>query len=365
MSNAGRIAGIDDISQGIGLDLKPYVLGAAGNAPGRKPAGRPTGDVDVGARRVLQRDAGAQGELHGQHRLRRNRSRRAPHQPDALPAVLPGEARVLSRRRQLLRVSRAATRARSSAGASASTPAQPQPILYGAKLIGQAGRQDIGVLQVQHERGRLRTAACRSAEGRGLHRGPRQAPLRQRSRTSACSTRAARRASRSSIRGHTAGADVTVATPDFSATRCSIGRVVRAHLEAHSHRRRRARAGRAATRTAGTRAWRRIRMAPSIVVQGSAAGLRRGGRLHAAAELPALEPGGQLGAAASRTIRWIRGFAVRAPKRTSTSPSTTTSSIATCSSRRWSSSSTAATASSSRCSGRPSTSTRTSRSATA
>ena len=35
MSNAGRVNGIDDISQGIGLDLKPFALGAAGNAPGR------------------------------------------------------------------------------------------------------------------------------------------------------------------------------------------------------------------------------------------------------------------------------------------------------------------------------------------
>ena len=35
MSNAGRIGGIQDISQGIGLDLKPYALGSASAAPGR------------------------------------------------------------------------------------------------------------------------------------------------------------------------------------------------------------------------------------------------------------------------------------------------------------------------------------------
>ncbi len=74
MSNAGRVGGIRDISQGVGLDLKPYLLGAAGNAPGR---GRAETDRDCRhrARCVLQRHAGAQGELHRQHRLCRNRSR--------------------------------------------------------------------------------------------------------------------------------------------------------------------------------------------------------------------------------------------------------------------------------------------------
>jgi hypothetical protein len=47
MSNAGRLAGIDDISQGIGLDLKPYLLGAASAAPGRN-APATTGDFDIG-----------------------------------------------------------------------------------------------------------------------------------------------------------------------------------------------------------------------------------------------------------------------------------------------------------------------------
>ena len=37
--------------------------------------------------------------VHGQHRLRRNRSRHAPDEPDAVPAVLSGEAHVLPRGR--------------------------------------------------------------------------------------------------------------------------------------------------------------------------------------------------------------------------------------------------------------------------
>src|SRR5688572_4425587 len=47
MSNAGRVGGINDISQGIGLDLKPYLLGSASNAPGRN-APDTDGDADIG-----------------------------------------------------------------------------------------------------------------------------------------------------------------------------------------------------------------------------------------------------------------------------------------------------------------------------
>ena len=47
MSNAGRVDGLADISQGIGLDLKPYALGAGGNAPGRATP-ETTGDFDFG-----------------------------------------------------------------------------------------------------------------------------------------------------------------------------------------------------------------------------------------------------------------------------------------------------------------------------
>jgi Domain of unknown function (DUF5916) len=47
MSNAGRIVGLSDISQGVGLDVKPYVLGSLQASPGfGSPA--TVGDADVG-----------------------------------------------------------------------------------------------------------------------------------------------------------------------------------------------------------------------------------------------------------------------------------------------------------------------------
>ena len=218
MSNAGRVTGIEDISQGIGLDLKPYLARRRRQRARARARPATTGDIDVGARRVLQRHAGAQGQLHGQHRLRRDRGRPAAHQPHALPAVLPREARVLPRRRQLLRLPARRRRARSSAAASASTQGEPQPIVYGAKLIGQVGQQDVGFLQVQHRANEMLPidGVPTELQGRGLHRGPRQAALRQRSRAlGVIYTRRARaRVDRRDPRTPSA-ADVTLATPSF------------------------------------------------------------------------------------------------------------------------------------------------------
>ena len=57
-------------------------------------------------RSFLQPHAAAPRELHAQHRLRPDRSGPAPGQPDALLAVLPRAARLLPRRRHLLRLRR-------------------------------------------------------------------------------------------------------------------------------------------------------------------------------------------------------------------------------------------------------------------
>jgi hypothetical protein len=146
MSNAGRIGGIEDISQGIGLDLKPYLLGAAGNAPGRN-APDTNGDIDVGldafynvtpslkANFTVNTDF-AETEVD---QRRTNLTRFPLFFPEKREFFLDGanffqfptgdESPFFSRRIGLNR-------------------GEPQPIVYGGKLIGQAGRQNIGVLHV-------------------------------------------------------------------------------------------------------------------------------------------------------------------------------------------------------------------------
>jgi hypothetical protein len=48
MSNAGRLEGLSGLSQGIGLDIKPYVVGNLSRAPGRGAPGQiATGDIGI------------------------------------------------------------------------------------------------------------------------------------------------------------------------------------------------------------------------------------------------------------------------------------------------------------------------------
>jgi hypothetical protein len=48
MANAGLLVGIDDVSQGAGLDVRPYVAGHVAEAPGRTPPVARDADADVG-----------------------------------------------------------------------------------------------------------------------------------------------------------------------------------------------------------------------------------------------------------------------------------------------------------------------------
>jgi hypothetical protein len=212
MSNAGRIAGIRDISQGIGLDLKPYVLGAGGNAPGR---GVPdtSGDFDIGldafynvtpslkANVTVNTDF-AETEVD-ERRTNLTRfplffeEKREFFLDGANFFEFPGgdESPFFSRRIGL------------NNGA-------PQPILYGGKLIGQLGAHDLGVLQI-------RTGEQELASGDPLTlRGEDFTVARVRRRFGSQSSVGAlytRRATRDSIVDdrHTIGTDLTLATPDF------------------------------------------------------------------------------------------------------------------------------------------------------
>ena len=48
MSNAGRLDGLRGMSQGLGLDIKPYIVGNLSRAPGRGAPGQlATGDVGI------------------------------------------------------------------------------------------------------------------------------------------------------------------------------------------------------------------------------------------------------------------------------------------------------------------------------
>ncbi len=146
MSNAGRIEGLSGITQGVGLDIRPYALAAVGNAPGR---GEPStlGDGEIGAdlfynvtpalkaNFTINTDF-AETEVD-QRRVNLTRfplffEERRQFFLDGLNffSFPPGETSPFFSRRIGL-----------NAGA-------PQAIQYGAKLVGQLGQHDVGFLQV-------------------------------------------------------------------------------------------------------------------------------------------------------------------------------------------------------------------------
>ena len=154
MSNAGLVVGLSDVSQGVGLDLQPYIVGSAASAPGRgQPGNTYTGAVggdliynltpNLRANFTINTDF-AETEVDDRQV---NLTRFPLRFPEKREFFLEGSSffglsgfgdAFFSRRIGL-------------------NEGQPQRIDYGVKLTGQAGAQDIGVLQVRtaEEGGRL------------------------------------------------------------------------------------------------------------------------------------------------------------------------------------------------------------------
>ena len=212
MSNAGRIGGISGISQGVGLDLKPYALGAASAAPGR---GTPatTGDWDIGLDAFYNVTPALKANFSVNTDFaetevdeRRTNLTRFPlffeekrefFLDGANFFEFPGveDSPFFSRRIGL------------NAG-------EPQPISYGAKLIGQVGRQDVGFLQVSTNDKTFGSNRSRHLNGEDFT----VARVRRRfGSQSSAGMLYTRRSTRDSIidTRHTAGLDVTIATPEF------------------------------------------------------------------------------------------------------------------------------------------------------
>lgn len=147
MSNAGLLVGLTDITQGRGLELKPYVAGTLSDAPGRSPAVARQGTSDIGgevtynitpslrAVATINTDF-AETEVDTR---RVNLTRFPLFFPEKRGFFLDGATffdfpspsqTFFSRRIGLAN-------------------GQPQRVSAGAKVTGQAGRQDIGLLYVR------------------------------------------------------------------------------------------------------------------------------------------------------------------------------------------------------------------------
>ena len=145
MSNAGLLVGLSDVTQGKGLEVKPYVAGTVADGPGRTPAVDTGTTADVGGEVTYNitpslRAVGTINTDFAETEVdtrRVNLTRFPLFFPEKRGFFLDGATffdfpnnAFFSRRIGL-------------------TAGQPQRIIGGGKVTGQAGRQDVGLLYVR------------------------------------------------------------------------------------------------------------------------------------------------------------------------------------------------------------------------
>jgi hypothetical protein len=209
MNNAGRVEGISGISQGLGLDLKPYVVGNVSSAPGRgRPDALSTGDVGIDAFYNLTPALRANVSVNTDFaetevdQRRVNLTRFPLFFEEKRDFFLEGSSFF-----DFSREDEEAVVPFFSRRIGLDDRGTPQPIDAGAKLTGQAGAFDVGVLQV-----RTAESGPRLGEDFSVVRVRRRAF--EQSYVGATYTRRSARI-RGDVDRHTAGVDFELATSRF------------------------------------------------------------------------------------------------------------------------------------------------------
>ena len=205
MSNAGLLVGLTDVTQGNGLEVKPYLAGTVGDAPGRTPAVETETTADVGGEVTYNvtpslRAVGTVNTDFAETEVdaRRVNLTRFPLQyPEKRGFFLDGATffdfpvpAFFSRRIGL------------------DMNGQPQRIIGGGKMTGQAGRTDVGALFVS-------TADDEGAPGENFLVGRVRRRILQQSYFGAIYTGRFTRDQEVIPGRHTAGVDVRLATSNF------------------------------------------------------------------------------------------------------------------------------------------------------
>jgi hypothetical protein len=151
MTNAGRVEGLGGISQGVGLDVKPYLVGNVSSAPGRgRSDALSTGDVGVDAFYNLTPALRANISVNTDFaetevdQRRVNLTRFPLFFEEKRDFFLEGSSFF-----DFSREEEEAVVPFFSRRIGLDDRGAPQPVDGGAKLTGQAGAFDVGVLQVR------------------------------------------------------------------------------------------------------------------------------------------------------------------------------------------------------------------------
>jgi hypothetical protein len=148
MSNAGRVEGVRDISQGIGLDVKPYVVGSLSNAPGR---GAPAtiGDADIGVDFFYNVTPALEATFTVNTDFAETEVDERQVNLTRFPLFFPEKREFFLAGSTFFDFSPTPDTPPFFSRRIGLNDGQPQRILFGAKLLGQAGAFDIGVLHVR------------------------------------------------------------------------------------------------------------------------------------------------------------------------------------------------------------------------
>ncbi len=145
MSNAGLLVGLTGITQGRGLEVKPYLAGTVGDSPGRTPAiaGQETADLGGEAAYNITPSLRAIGTINTDFAETEVDSRRV--NLTRFPLFFPEKRGFFLEGSTFFNFPNNAFFSRRIG----LTNGQPQRIIGGGKVIGQAGTSDVGLLYVR------------------------------------------------------------------------------------------------------------------------------------------------------------------------------------------------------------------------
>jgi hypothetical protein len=209
VANAGLLTGLEGVSQGVGLDVKPYLVGTAGEAPGRGSAGL-RGDAHTGVDVFYNLTPGLRTNFTVNTDFAETEVDDRQVNLTRFPLFFPEKREFFLEGSSFFDFSREPGNAVVpffSRRIGLDAAGRPQKIDFGVKLTGQIGAQDVGVLQV-------RTAPENAAVGEDFTVARVKRRVFAQSYLGMVYTRRAVRGGGEPDR-QTAGADFSLATPRF------------------------------------------------------------------------------------------------------------------------------------------------------
>jgi hypothetical protein len=148
MSNAGRLEGLSEISQGVGLDIRPYIVSGLSQSPGR---GLPDakGDTDVGADFFYNLTPSLRANFTVNTDFAETEVDQRRVNLTRFPLRFPEQRDFFLEGNSFFNFAVGRLNSFFSRRIGLSDAGTPQVIHFGAKLTGQVGANQIGFLQMQ------------------------------------------------------------------------------------------------------------------------------------------------------------------------------------------------------------------------